>query len=186
MEFGAASSVVFAVLALLTLGSGLSVVLQRNPINSAISLLFAFIGLSGLYILINAQLIALFQVMVYAGAILVLIVFVIMLLNLKEEGKPGFFVLRGPARLAGLLAAVLLLVEVLYVLTDLDPRTGDVPASTFGDPTALAELLFTRYVFAFEIASVLLLVAIVGAVILTRKPQDEGDAHEKQEGDDVG
>jgi len=181
MEFGTAQTVLLVVFGALTLGAGISVIMQRNPLGSAVSLLFAFVGLSGLYILLNAQIIALFQVMVYAGAILILIVYVIMLLNLKDEGRPGLYIIKGGQRIAGMLAGVALLAEVLYILTSLSPRTRVVAAETFGDPKSLAELLFSRYVFAFEIASVLLLVAIVGAVILSRKSKGEPFVHDETE-----
>jgi len=164
----------FVVLAGLAVGSAVSMVVQRNPLYSAISLVGVFIALAGLYLTLAAPFIAAVQVIVYAGAIMVLVIFVIMLLNVEEEE-------RQPLRLkfliptAALLAAVLF-AEAAFVLyfvhsasfTPLDPNAAN-NASAVGLTASIGQGLFTSYLLPFEITSVLLLMAIVGAMTLARR-----------------
>jgi NADH-quinone oxidoreductase subunit J len=160
----------FAAMAIL---SAIFMVTQANPVASVVYLVVTFFALSGLFVILDAHFIAAVQVIVYAGAIMVLFLFVIMLLNLGS-GVPAD-IRRGLARvLAGSVALALIVVLTRLVLGD--PGTEALAPSALasvleskGAVRALAEPLFNRYLVAFEVTSVLLLVAIIGAVVLARR-----------------
>lgn len=153
--------------------SALLMVTNRKPVSAAMSLIAVMVFLAGLYVLLDAHLIAALQLIVYAGAIMVLFLFVIMLLNVEEkEGR-----LAGNAILMqfGAIAAVgfLLIMMVSYVKTGAPlPAIGE-GMDQFGTTKAVGRMLFTEYLLPFEIASVLLLAAIVGAVILAKRNIDD-------------
>jgi NADH-quinone oxidoreductase subunit J len=163
----ASAHVVFALLAALLIASALGVVLNRSPIRSALSLVLTLFLLAVTFVTLDAHMVAMLQVIVYAGAIVVLFLFVIMLLNLQED-RPAMA--RAGIRAAAALAGPLFLLAAAYFVrrpaAPTAPRT--VPAG-FGTTDALAQHLFTRSLLAFEITSVLLLVAIVGAVVLAKR-----------------
>ena len=150
----------------LAIGCALAVVAQRNPLYSAISLIGVFISLACLYVMLAAPFIAAVQVIVYAGAIMVLVVFVIMLLNVEQEergrGRLKFLV---PTAVA--LAAVLI-AEVAFILVSVQEFPA-AAASNIGLTHSIGTQLFTRYLLPFEITSILLLMAIVGAMTLARR-----------------
>ena len=161
----------FGVLAALLIASGLGVVLAPSPIRSALSLVVTLFLIAVMFLLLDAQLVAALQVVVYAGAIMVLFLFVIMLLNLQTDTRAMAHL--GVRAAALLLGSLFLLALVRFaVRPGIDPAgggmSGAVPAG-FGSTELLAETLFTRFLFAFEITSVLLLVAIVGAVVLAKQ-----------------
>ena len=161
----------FAVLFLLAVGAAVSVVTQRNPLYAAISLVFVFLSLAGLYLLLAAPFIAAVQVIVYAGAIMVLVVFVIMLLNVEEaERRPARLRLLAPGAI--LLAAVLFAEAafVIYFVHDAGAERANLaaPANT-GLTANVGAGLFTYYLLPFEITSLLILMAIVGAMTLARR-----------------
>ena len=160
--------IVFWSFAGLAVGSALLCVTRRSPVASALWLVLAMFSLAGLYVILDAQFIAAVQVMVYAGAIMVLFLFVILLLNLEEEPGAGVT----PTRVASVMAAVTTLGLVLHPLL-FAPRSPveSIPALTV-PPTApnVAEILFRQYALPFEIVSLLLLVAMVGAIHLARRP----------------
>jgi NADH-quinone oxidoreductase subunit J len=150
----------------LAIGCALAVVAQRNPLYSAISLVGVFISLACLYVMLAAPFIAAVQVIVYAGAIMVLVVFVIMLLNVEEEE-------RGRSRLKFLVPtavalAAILIAEVAFILVTVQEFRVS-PATTVGLTHSIGTQLFTRYLLPFEITSILLLMAIVGAMTLARR-----------------
>ncbi|MDE0405609.1 MAG: NADH-quinone oxidoreductase subunit J [Nitrospira sp.] len=143
------------------------VVVVRNPIYSALSLLVMFFHVAGLYVTLHAEFLAAIQIIVYAGAILVLYLFVVMLLNVKREEQ---FNRQGPVAL--FLGVVLLTEAVLLTasrgFTVGTPSPGrEGPA--VGNTESIGELLYSTYLFPFEIASLILLVAMIGAVILSKK-----------------
>ena len=165
---------VFWVFGVIAMGSALLCITRKNPIASALWLVVTLFALAALFVLLDAQFIAVLQVLVYAGAIMVLFLFVIMLLNL---GRPGPTDIKGPA---GLLIAVVLAGALLLQLRVLSqstlPSGIQLPAGTVsalqqqqGMVAAVANPLFGEYLIPFEIASVLLLAAIVGAVVLAKR-----------------
>jgi NADH-quinone oxidoreductase subunit J len=165
-----AETLFFLLVAAVALISGLMVVTCKNPINSALSLILTFFCLATFYVMLNAPFMAAIQVIVYAGAIMVLIVFVIMLLNIRSEaGKRGahtvFF-----SSVIGALG----LVEALYFISksSLTGSKGGLDKGIiekFGHTELIGRSLFTQFLLPFEITSILLLVAIIGAVILSKK-----------------
>src|SRR5215211_1009205 len=162
-------SILFILFAGLAVGCAVSMVAQRNPLYSAISLVGVFISLAALYIMLAAPFIAAVQVIVYAGAIMVLVVFVIMLLNVEEEehrrARLKFLV---PTAIA--LSAVLI-AEVAFILVSVQEFRVSPTAtpSNIGLTSSIGAQLFTRYLLPFEITSILLLMAIVGAMTLARR-----------------
>ena len=158
--------VVFGLMALVAIGSALGLILKRNPIHGALLLVVNLGTVAALYLTLGAEFLAAAQVIVYAGAIMVLFVFAIMvLIPGKEETGPDP---RRPWRLLALPVAGLLLVQVLAIVIGSRPavRTG-TPAP--GGVEAIGRLLFTDYLFPFELTSVLLLAAMVGVLVLARR-----------------
>jgi NADH-quinone oxidoreductase subunit J len=166
-----AEEIFFYVFALGAVASSVGVIALRNPVNSAISLVTSFFFLAGIYILLQAEFLAVVQVMVYAGAIMVLFLFVLMLLNLREDelGRPKLNL----TKVLGVGAASLLFVVLATsVLADSMATTqlfGPSLDSTFGTVAPLGQILLTKYVLPFEMAAVLLLVGIVGAVVVAKR-----------------
>jgi NADH-quinone oxidoreductase subunit J len=166
------TTLLFILLAALAVGSAISLVAQRNPLYCAISLIFVFVSLAGLYLTLAAPFIAAIQIIVYAGAIMVLVVFVIMLLNVEEEE-------RRPLRMRALVplavvGAGVLFAEAAFVLYFVNEagveRARAVPAASGTGLTAsIGQGLFTTYLLPFEITSLLILMAIVGAMTLARR-----------------
>ncbi|HEY0320999.1 MAG TPA: NADH-quinone oxidoreductase subunit J [Pyrinomonadaceae bacterium] len=164
------SALLFILFGGLALGCAISMVAQRNPLYSAISLIGVFIALASLYLTLAAPFIAAVQVIVYAGAIMVLVVFVIMLLNVEEEERRPLR-MRYLVPLAIALAAVLVAESsfiLFYVQTN--PATPrNAINSSVGLTANIGSGLFTKYLLPFEITSILLLMAIVGAMSLARR-----------------
>jgi NADH-quinone oxidoreductase subunit J len=153
----------------LAIGCALSMVVQRNPLYSAISLIGVFISLGSLYVMLAAPFIAAVQVIVYAGAVMVLVVFVIMLLNVEQEE-------RRRSRLAILVPtaiglAAILIGEVTFILYSVQasPYTPRENVSNIGLTSSIGTGMFTKYLLPFEITSILLLMAIVGAMSMARR-----------------
>ncbi len=160
------SPLIFLLLAALTVASALTVVVHKNPVHSACALVLTLCLLAVFFVGLDAQLVALLQVIVYAGAIVVLFLFVIMLLNLQVETRAmAGALLVGSAAAGGVALAALIFAALGRTVAP----AAAVPAG-FGETAALARQLFTAYLLPFELTSVLLLVAIVGAVALARKP----------------
>src|SRR3989440_4498753 len=157
----------FILFAGMAIGCAISMVAQRNPLYSAISLVGVFISLACLYVTLAAPFIAAVQVIVYAGAIMVLVVFVIMLLNVEAQERP--MRLRSLVPIAVMLAAVLFAEAVFMIyFVQASPGTPTRNISDVGLTRSIGEGLFTTYLLPFEITSILLLMAIVGAMTLAR------------------
>ena len=148
--------------------TGVLVVGQRNPMYSAISLLVMFFHIAGIYVVLNAEFIAVIQILVYAGAILVLYLFVVMLLGSKKE--EGFQKQLIPALFLG--SMIFLIISVVFFRTQFQGIPGVYTVERIqevGNTEAVGLVLYTVYLLPFEIASLILLVAMVGAIVLTKK-----------------
>jgi NADH-quinone oxidoreductase subunit J len=160
------SPIAFVVLAALTVLSALTVVVHRNPVHSAVALVVTLCLLALFFFALDAQLVAILQVIVYAGAIVVLFLFVIMLLNLQAQARTtGGALLVATAAIGGFALAALVVATLSRAAGS--PASG--VAAGFGETAAIARQLFTVYLLPFELTSLLLLVAIVGAVALAKK-----------------
>lgn len=169
--------IVFIVAAAICLVGAVGVVLARNPVHSALMLVMTLFGIAVHFVAQEAHFLAAVQVIVYAGAIVVMFLFVIMLLGVDIETKLELNVLPTQKFAAGAFAGVGLAVLGFLIIRDLDPVTpveaGTAISEDVADVKQLAFSLFDQYVFAFELTSVLLIIAVIGAVILSRKPRPE-------------
>jgi len=158
--------ILFLIFALIAVVCAINVVVQTHPISSALSLVGVMGSLAVLYLLLGAEFIAAAQVIVYAGAIMVLFIFVIMLLNAGAETKKGrSYLLVGAPLLLLFLGLVAFIVQRLY-----SPGTVvRFGGFTGGGPKDIGNALFTTYLLPFEVTSILILVAIIGAIVLARK-----------------
>jgi len=158
--------ILFYIFSGLTLVFGALVVTNRSPVSSAMFLVLAIASMAGLFVLLQAFFLAAVQVLVYAGAVIVLFLFVIMLLDLKEEQ-------RRKIKMVSLIAGLIVVGAILAALVEVVGRSrlnSPFPAATTeGGTSQLGRLLFAQYLLPFEIVSVLLLVAMVGVVLLSKK-----------------
>ena len=174
----ASDALLFYAFAAVSVIGALLVVAQRNPVYSLVSLVGSFFGLCGLYVLLEAPFVAVVQIIVYAGAIMVLFLFVVMVLNVPREDAAEWdraHPLYRPmaVRVGGVMAALLAL-ELGWALS----RTSGLSVGVADDKpamssvAALGKALFTNYMFAFEVTSILIIAAMVGAVVLSRKREE--------------
>jgi NADH-quinone oxidoreductase subunit J len=158
--------VIFFVLAAIAVLGAVSLIVQRHPIHSALSLIVVMVALAGLYLLMGAEFVAAVQIIVYGGAIMVLFIFVIMLLNAGEEERTNF------SKLA-LYAGIPLAVAVTgLIAAPMASSSASVPATAPAALTStryLSTLLFKEFVYPFELTSFLILVAILGAIVLAQR-----------------
>ena len=162
--------ILFLAFGAVCVGGAVNLLAQRHPINSALSLIAVMAALAGEYLLLGAEFVAAVQVIVYAGAIMVLFVFVIMLLNagVEEETKGSrIAILIGVPGM--LIASVLMAWVVLWRSGTEAVAIGELP----GAPADIAQLLFHDFLLPFEVTSVLILIAIMGAVVLASKPDSQ-------------
>jgi NADH-quinone oxidoreductase subunit J len=158
----------FYVFGLIAVMAALLFVTRRSPVAAALWLVTTMFALAALYIMLDAQFIGAIQVLVYAGAIMVVFLFVVMLLNLGQPA--GVADLRGQwGRVAGGLVGLVLFAELFVLLRQRLPRIPPAPAQPTGVINSVAQPLFNEYLVAFEATSVLLLAAIVGAVVLAKR-----------------
>ena len=159
--------VVFWIFSVPLIAGAAGVVVARNPVNAAISLVVSFFFLAGIYVLLTAHLLAFLQVLVYAGAIMVLFLFVIMLLTTKDEefARARMNVMH----VGGVLGALGVLVVVVKAVSDFGPMPMRLVGPEFGTVKAVGRLLYTQYLLPFEATSLLLLVSIVGAVVVAKQ-----------------
>ncbi|HLH37726.1 MAG TPA: NADH-quinone oxidoreductase subunit J [Bryobacteraceae bacterium] len=161
-------SILFLIFAAISVVCGVNLVLQKHPISSALSLVGVMGSLAVLYLLLGGEFIAMAQLIVYAGAIMVLFIFVIMLLNAGGET-------RGKKRLWASYAGAPMIAAIIgigaYLIQHAVPHTAEVTFGAFqhGNPFDIGTSLFENYVLPFEITSILILIAIVGAIVLARK-----------------
>jgi NADH-quinone oxidoreductase subunit J len=164
--------IVFFVCAFLAVVGALTLILAREPIHSALALILVMVSLAVLYLLLGAEFIAAVQVIVYAGAIMVLFVFVIMLLNAGIEERTDFSKL---AKYAGLPLGMFLILFLahwmFHSLIGQQIANGSFASSTSISTEALSKMLFREYLFPFEATSILILIAILGALVLAKKDE---------------
>jgi NADH-quinone oxidoreductase subunit J len=171
----ASDQLLFYVFATISVLGSLFVIAQRNPIYSVLALIGAFFGLSGLYVLLQAPFVAIVQIIVYAGAIMVLFLFVVMLLNVPREDAAEWdrthpLYRPWPMRIGAVLA-ILLIGQLGWAVIRTPGISDPIGADSAGISNVgeLGRVLFTDYMFAFEVTSILIIAAMVGAVILARK-----------------
>lgn len=171
------AQVLFFIFAILCVAGAINLLVQKHPINSALSLIVVMGSLALLYLLLGAEFVAAVQVIVYAGAVMVLFVFTIMLLNAGEEER-----LPHSSRVATMLGVPALIIGlgvaagVITHITGLDRIGVGGPTvmnggNLFGNPPAIGHLLFRNYLLPFEVTSILILIAIMGAVVLARREE---------------
>jgi len=165
---------IFYPIAGLCVALALGVIFNTSPVGSAMCLIGMMLGLAGIFVLLQAHFIAILQIIIYAGAIMVLFMFVIMLLNLKQTASADW-VARDKNRFISILTGVLS-VGILYKIIDITflaelNSSAELP-DTFGTVATVGEALFTDFVLPFEVASLLLLAAMIGAVVLAKPKLD--------------
>ena len=162
------TQILFWFLSVIALFSALMVITSKNPVHSVLWLIVTFFSISGHYILLNAQFLAIVNIIVYAGAIMVLFLFVIMLMNLNKETEPQK---NRWLKIAGAIAGGSLLLVLVAALkdTDIKQQQALVNEGSIGLIRNLGKELFTTYVVPFEISSILFLSAMVGAVVIGKK-----------------
>jgi len=162
------TATLFYFIACLTIISALFVVLNRNPVYSAVMLVFCFFSLAALYVLLEAYFVAVLEIIVYAGAIMVLFLFVIMLINVGKEIAATSIIVKAKV-LPFVLVVLFSLNIILLILWRNEGLHQSNTISSVGSITAIGQALFTKYLLPFEIASLLLLVALIGTVYLAKK-----------------
>ena len=175
--------ITFYILGALAIGGALSVVLFRSPVYCAMSLVATFLCMAAIFILLNHEFVAAIQVLIYAGAIMVLFLFVIMLLNLRSD--KSFKHIWTVPKLAGMALAVAIMAQLISVFHSPAAKMGPKGVYTAekiaedGAMEIIGSILFTEYVLPFEVISILLMVAVIGAVIIAKRhnneAEDEGD-----------
>ena len=158
--------IAFLILAALTIGSALMVVFSKNPIHRVLWLVICLFSITGQYILLDAGFLGIVNLIVYAGAIMVLFLFVIMLLNLNKETEPHKPML---LKVAAVFSACLLMIILAASLREYDTRPATMITEEFGTAKGVGKVLFKDFLLPFEVASILFISAMVGAVILGKK-----------------
>ena len=172
-------AIFFYVFGALAVAASLLVIGQRNPVYSVLLLIASFAALAGLYVLLDAPFTAVAQIIVYAGAIMVLFLFVVMLLNVPREDAAEYDrshpLNRPGARRLGAVLALALVAELVWALSYVlgrGPAVSDTAAGTVSSVREIGRVLFTDYAFPFEATSILILVALVGSIVLA-KPEGQ-------------
>jgi len=168
------SEILFYVLGALSVLSAVVVISSNNPVHSVLALIFTMFCLAGEYILLNAQFLAVVHIIVYAGAIMVLFLFVLMLLNLNKDTEPQKST---RFKLIGVIAGGLLLVTMTGAIKGASAPAPGALNAELGLTKNLGKVLFTDFVVPFEIASILFLAAMVGAVMAGKKDQKDNNLH---------
>jgi NADH-quinone oxidoreductase subunit J len=164
----------FYLFATLTIASAVAVIFARNPVHSVLWLIMAFFNAAGLMLILGAEFIAMLLVIVYVGAVAVLFLFIVMMLNIDFAALRSGFTRNPPF---GLIVALVLLAEIILAVSawKAGPVTGNVQPAATNQPNieAIGELLYTRFLFPFEIAGLILLVAMIGAIVLTHRSRGD-------------
>ena len=168
------ATLAFYLFATLTIASAIAVIFARNPVHSVLWLILAFFNSAGLMLLLGAEFIAMLVVIVYVGAVAVLFLFVVMMLDIDFAALRSGFTRNLPF---GIIIALVLLAEIVIALSAWQARPAlsnhAIPVAAAPNIVALGQLLYSRYVFAFELAGLILLVAMVGAIVLTHRSRGD-------------
>jgi len=158
----------FVILAVLAIASALGMILSKNTINSALLLVINLVTIAGIYLMLQAQFLAIIQILVYAGAIMVLFLFVIMLLNVDEE--ESLFDKFRVKYLIAFLLGVIIFGQILYSLGGITDMLPEISTAMLyvGTVEAVGEVLYTDYLFAFELTAIMLTAAVVGALMVAQ------------------
>ena len=160
----------FFLLSIICIASVLGMIISKDQAYNALFLIVAFVCMGGLFGLLEAPFIAAVQIIIYAGAIMILFIFVVMMINLRKGVGPEKK--KWTMYFAAVIAAVLVVELVLTVKGALDP-VSSAALEKLGSPTDLGRLLFTKYLYPFEITSILIIAALVGAIVLVKKRDEE-------------
>ena len=160
------TTLLFILLSVMAVGSAIMMLFSKSPVHSILWLIVVFFAISGHYVLLNAQFLAVVNIIVYAGAIMVLFLFVVMLMNLNSDTEP---VKNYRLRLIGVISGGSLLLILLSALMRMDPQHVQMKIGDAGLISNLGKVLFTNYIVPFEISSVLFLSAMIGAVVIGKK-----------------
>jgi NADH-quinone oxidoreductase subunit J len=160
----------FFLLSIICIGAVLGMIISKDQAYNALFLVLSFACMGGLFALLDAPFIAAVQIIIYAGAIMVLFIFVVMMINLRKGFPPEKK--KWTVYFAVVIGAVLL-VELLLTVKGLLKPAGSASLAKMGSPTDLGRLLFTKYLYPFEITSILIIAAIVGAIVLVKKRETE-------------
>lgn len=159
----------FYIFAAIAVAGAIGMIAIKNPVSSAFSLIATFIGLAALFILLDAYLVGIIQILVYGGAVMVLFLFIIMLMDMASEERRKF----GPGPIAaGLLIAGVFLVQLVRVLKDYTPGSkglDPLPVDAASDVEQIGRLMFTQYYFPVQVVGVLLLIATIGVIVLSKR-----------------
>jgi NADH-quinone oxidoreductase subunit J len=163
-------AILFSLFAVSAVCFAVNVIFRRNAVHCALHLVGVLLSVSGLFVLLNAQFIAAIQILVYAGAIMVLFLFVVMLLNVRGESP---LLTPGAAKGFGFFFAALAFVELLWIVLSGGGEGAAHPAAAlppgFGSPAEIGRILYSTWLFPFEVTSILLLIAVIGAVVLAKR-----------------
>lgn len=161
-------TIVFYILAAITLGTGILTVLSKNPVHSAVYMIICFFSISGHFLLLDAQFLAVVNIIVYAGAIMVLLLFTLMLMNLNDQHEERKKII---SRIAATLAACLTAVVLLASIVKANPTIEAYQASgaDFQSVKVIGNVLLNEYLVPFEFASILLITAMIGAVMISKQ-----------------
>ena len=164
--------IAFYVFATMTIASAVAVIFARNPVHSVLWLIVAFFSAAGLMLLVGAEFIAMLLVIVYVGAVAVLFLFVVMMLDVDFASLRSGFTRNLPF---GLLIALVLLAEIIIAVSarNAGVASGTIPVARQPNIVALGELMYSRFLFPFEIAGLVLLVAMIGAIVLTHRSRGD-------------
>lgn len=160
-------SLLFWIMSVVAVGGAILTVSRSNPLSSAVALTVTLVAVAGLFATLSAPFLFVIQLLVYAGAVMVLVIYVIMLLNLKEKEMRLLGMSRARAFLSAL--AAVLLVALLAKAQSSSGGWGAAIPATFGETKEVAQMIFTTYVYPFEVVSVLLLAAVIGAVMMAMR-----------------
>jgi NADH-quinone oxidoreductase subunit J len=162
------SNIIFLALSFFAIAGGIVMLVYKNPMYCALGLLISILSVAGLFALLNATFLFMVQIIVYAGAIMTLILFLLMFLNIKDENLPN-----EPKKylLIGLGAVIMIPfnVVILKAVAKLPDANMNIVEGTFGDIKPIGKILYSEWILAFELVSILLLVALVGSIVLTQR-----------------